>query len=467
MTTGTFGFSTAPFRLDIGDFFAVGRLAVTAPPTCTVTFTTTDFTPFAGLIDVPLAATCTIETDNSLTIVANGVPATSQPAIAVTQNLTGVIYVQSNIPTFNGNSVLVFRRDAEGNLAPPASFLSGGAGITADPVTTAPNDAFDSDLNIILNPSNTMLFTVNGGSDTIVVFYILPDDGALVPVAGSPFPSGGVNPVSVGLAGDKLYVVNKNRDLFRQDPTRSLPNYTGFRLGVDGALTPIANSTVASLQNASPTQALISTDNTLLFGSDFGVLRLQSFRIADNGVLEQNPPLALANLVLGLQVHPTERLLYAGLSLENLLAVFPYDANGILDATNVTIVANGGVEPCWLEVNQAGTRLYTANFRDNTVSTYDLSDPANPVEIQLLELDARGRGCPFQIGLESSEAFLYLVSQRGCFPDEIPLGEGNLLRVFRVNADGTLAEVDSSPNNLNNLGVPVDPFSRPQGIAAP
>jgi hypothetical protein len=33
------------------------------------------------------------------------------------------------------------------------------------------------------------------------------DDGSLQPVPGSPFPSGGKNPVSIGLAGDKLYVV--------------------------------------------------------------------------------------------------------------------------------------------------------------------------------------------------------------------------------------------------------------------
>jgi hypothetical protein len=50
------------------------------------------------------------------------------------------------------------------------------------------------------------LFAVNSGSDTIAVFHI-QGNGALTPVEGSPFPSGGNDPVSLGLNGNTLFVV--------------------------------------------------------------------------------------------------------------------------------------------------------------------------------------------------------------------------------------------------------------------
>ena len=86
---------------------------------------------------------------------------------------------------------------------------------------------FDSDQEIIVNSDQTLLFAVNGGSDTIAVFKI-GANGALTPVAGSPFPSGGSNPVSVGLSNDDVLVV-VNQDQDPGHPGLFLPNYTSFR----------------------------------------------------------------------------------------------------------------------------------------------------------------------------------------------------------------------------------------------
>ena len=96
------------------------------------------------------------------------------------------VYVESNDPA--GNAIFAFaRNDANGSLMPlPGSpFPAGGLGIT---FTTALGP-FDSDQEVIVNPQHTLLFAVNGGSDTIAVFNIQAD-GSLTPVAGSPFPSG-------------------------------------------------------------------------------------------------------------------------------------------------------------------------------------------------------------------------------------------------------------------------------------
>ena len=158
------------------------------------------------------------------------------------------VYVETNIKNPNGNSIAGFVRGANGQLQPiPGSpFLTGGAGTQYAGVDLGPQD---SDQNIITNPDHTLLFAVNSGSDTIAVFHI-GGNGQLTPVEGSPFPSGGNDPVSLGLSGNTLFVVNKSGDFGR--PSAILPNYTTFQVAADGKLTPTSESTNDSSHVFSP-----------------------------------------------------------------------------------------------------------------------------------------------------------------------------------------------------------------------
>ena len=76
-------------------------------------------------------------------------------------------------------------------------------------------------------------------------------------------------------------------------------------------------------------------------------------------------------------------------------------------------------------------------------------------------LGYEGDGHPYQIALDPSEQFLHIVEHRTF--DETPVGEGNVLNVLRVDADGRLEEVPTSP-----LKLPVrdDLLARPQGVVA-
>ena len=155
-------------------------------------------------------------------------------ASAQVQRGQNFVYVESDNPA--GNAIFAFsRNNADGSLEPLAGspFPTGGLGIT---FTTALGP-FDSDQEIIVNSSHTLLFAVNGGSDTIAVFGI-NTDGSLTPVAGSPFSSGGSNPVSVGLSNDDVLVV-VNQDQDPDHPGVFLPNYTSFHVSPQGQLTPI------------------------------------------------------------------------------------------------------------------------------------------------------------------------------------------------------------------------------------
>ena len=374
-----------------------------------------------------------------------------------------VVYVESNIGTPGGNSILAFRRDHDGNLTPLSGspFLTGGTGVVDPSLKLGP---FDSDQNIISNPEHTLLFAVNSGSNSIAVFHIRPD-GSLSPVEGSPFPSGGQNPVSVGLSNNILVVVNKNEDP-RQDLSKSLPNYASFRVTPQGKLIPVPHSTVAVAQGSSPSQALTIGSAPLVFSTDFLGGLLESFVIDNNGRLIRNTPQTLPEspfvtspgaprLPLGLAAHPLFPILYVGFTPIDRVGVYEYNAHG--DLHFVRVAEDSGAAVCWLIVNRAGTRLYASNTGDNSISVFDLSNPRDPKQVQHVVL--RGQGSSFQFALDNDEKFLHVVDQRASALT--PEGQGDLLHVLRVDTDGMLTEVASSPADLH---LPEN--TRPQGVVA-
>ena len=108
---------------------------------------------------------------------------------------------------------------------------------------------------------------MNSGSNSIAVFRIT-SEGGLEAVEGSPFPSGGSDPVSLGLKGDILVVVNKDQDPAQND-NLVLPNYTTFRVWPNGQLTAVENSTVSVAYGTSPSQALIASRGAVRVRSRF------------------------------------------------------------------------------------------------------------------------------------------------------------------------------------------------------
>jgi hypothetical protein len=354
-----------------------------------------------------------------------------------------------------------------------------------DPTFALPprSGTIDTDQSVQISSDRTLLFAVNSGSNSVAVFHIY-NDGSLQAVFGSPFPSGGSDPVSVGLKGDIMAVANKDQDP-SQNPFVVLPNYTSFRVGDDGGLTPIPGSTVSVAYFSSPSQALPASLGELFFGVDTLGALLHSFRIDEDGRLRQNPPIAAPNSVyagplsfgphyiIGLQTHPTLPFLYAGFPLAEKLGVYRYsvgrgreeldgergdgDRGGKLSF--IRAVPNSGNGICWIILNRAGTRLYTVNTFDNSVSVYDSTDPENPVEVQHLHM-VDNTGGPSSLVLDRSEQFLYVVSQRGV-PFSIP-AISNAIHVLKVGSDGKLTEAAGSP-------TPLGPFisgdTTVQGIA--
>jgi len=371
--------------------------------------------------------------------------------------ITDLIWLESNSTA--GNSILTFKNDGSGNPIFLGSTPAGGIGVFDKTFALGP---FDSDQNLIVNNDGTLLFAVNSGSNTIAVFRITSE--GLQPVEGSPFASGGSDPVSVGLKGDILAVVNKDQDP-AQNANLVLPNYTTFRVLPNGQLTAVENSTVSVAYNSSPSQALTASRGDFVFGADFFGGLLQSLRIDDDGRLHQNLPQALPNSVfadktgghqpLGMRTHPSLPILYVDITPISEVAVYRYDEHGVLSF--VRTVSDSGAAPCWAIVNHSGTRLYATNTGDNSVSVYDLTDPLDPVEIQHFVMDAT-TGAAFSTVIDQSDEFIYVSSE---LSSSTATPAANAFHTLKVAPDGTLTE-PFSPTVLPIGGsVPV----RAQGIS--
>jgi 6-phosphogluconolactonase (cycloisomerase 2 family) len=392
---------------------------------------------------------------------------------AALQTVT-TVYTESNNPTAGQNAVLAFHQNADGSLTQFASFNTGGTGQINLPKVIGPDD---SSQEVIATPDGRFLFAVNQGSNTVSSFRI-DEDGTLHLVG--QFDSGGVQPDSLGIAGDKLYVSNRG-DSAVGHPGTVAPNITGFRVSDDGSLTAIPGSTVTFPVDTSPSQNLITPDGRLLFADIFAVPgstaaqgnTLAPFQIDHNGTLDPapggdvgapvNPP-----LLLGAGFNPNQRIIYAGLTAVSEVAVFTYDRSGQLTFVGDSKVQGAG--PCWIAVSPDGQFLYTGDTGTDSIGVFSLADPLHPVQIQEFALGGPHAppGSPsgtlesnvFQITLSPDGHTLYAISQNtdptGNFAD------GNQLHVLSVAADGTLTE-PTGPILLSTAGVPGD--AHPQGIA--
>ncbi|MBB6142349.1 hypothetical protein HNQ77_000287 [Silvibacterium bohemicum] len=402
----------------------------------------------------------------SLGIAATCVAASFSPLYA--SSSSEYVYVESNTAAANSNSIFAFKRGSGGNLTPlPGSpFLTGGAGVQY----TGPNlGPFDSDQEVITNPQNTLLFAVNPGSDSIAVFHI-DEDGSLKAVEGSPFPSGGNDPVSLALNGNTLYIANQSGDFGR--PSTILPNYTTMTVEPDGILVPVGDATndsshpfeptVSVAAGSSPSQGLFVPGTNLLIGNNFLGGLIQPFQVDWQGRLQAQPAIALPasefdattpRFPLGLAANPSTPILYVGYVTANKMGVYRYSQNGALKFLRT--VPNAGQGICWIRSNKSGNRLYTTDTTTNQISVYDATDPEFPVEIQTLTL--QGVGNAFQISVSEDGKHVYSISQRDSA--SFPAGQGNVLHTLSVNSDGTLDET-GTPITFN-----VPATTRPQGVA--
>jgi 6-phosphogluconolactonase (cycloisomerase 2 family) len=276
--------------------------------------------------------------------------------------VVGHVYVNDN--TTGVNTVAGFDRLADGTLAPMkgSPFAVGGAGT---------GHAVASQGSLQLSADGRYLLAVDAGSNQISVIRIKPD-GSLQSAGVEVVPSNGIDPVSIAVSGELVYVANAGA---------GGSNYTGFRVNPGGRLRRIPGSTVALPDGSQPGDVLFNGDGTKLAGARVGSSQIDSFTVGSDGLLTPAPgsPFPAQGLgPFGSEFRPTDpsQLFVSnahngGVNLGTVSA-FSVAGDGTLSSIGSSPFADLQNAPCWVEISHDGRYLFAVNTASSTISSFSI-----------------------------------------------------------------------------------------------
>jgi len=293
----------------------------------------------------------------------------------------GAVYTMSNASS--GNQILVFNRDGNGALTAAEAVSTQGAG------SGGGLDALGSQHSLVLTEDDRWLVAANAGSNEISVLRVVPHGLEFAYKTGS----GGTFPVSAAVFHDLVYVLNGG----------ATPNITGFYLGHDGHLTPIANST-RTLSASAYAEVGFDTRGEALVVTDKGNSRILTYAVDHRGLPAANPVISASSGVtpFGLSFDDRDHLLVVA-ATSDAVSSYKLEANGTLQTISA-MIGNGQKAACWIATD-GRHHIFTANPGTASISTYNLN--ARNGVITLQSGVASTGTAPLDITLTRDGQFLY------------------------------------------------------------
>jgi 6-phosphogluconolactonase len=288
-----------------------------------------------------------------------------------------------------GNAVLFFARKADGSLAAPVSFPTGGTGS---------GGGLGNQAGIALDAYAMHLYVVNAGSNSISVFNV-ENDGL---VLAQTIASGGTQPISLAVSDELLYVLNDG----------GVANISGFRIRRNGRLDPIANST-RPLTVPAPDAAQIgfSRNDRRLIVTEKATNNIVTFRL-DRDDRPETPIVTVSNGATPFGFHVAEdrgELIVSEAfgGATDASAVSSYRLRRGVPQTLTASAPTTESAACWIAISGDGKFAYTSNTASNTISGFAL---ARNGSLSLLDADgvtATTGGGPIDLATREGLDFLY------------------------------------------------------------
>jgi 6-phosphogluconolactonase (cycloisomerase 2 family) len=294
----------------------------------------------------------------------------------------------------------------------------------------------------IVDPSGQFVYVRTFNS--VSAYQLNATTGALTPVPGSPFATGTApSDLTVDPSGQFVYVPNiSSNDVsaYRLDPTT-------------GALTPVPGSPFATA--AFPRSITVDPSWQFVYVLSDTVIGDTSTNIsaytldAMTGALTPvaGSPFAAGTTRFGLKVDPAGRFVYVPNDGSNNISAYTIDPT-----TGVLIPVAGspfaaGTEPFVLTVEPSGKFVYVVNFISDNISAYTLDATTGALTPVAGSPFASGGAAPSGVTADPSGQFLYVPNQN-IF--------SNNVSAFMLNATtGALAPVPGSPFPAGNFPGPV------------
>jgi 6-phosphogluconolactonase (cycloisomerase 2 family) len=304
-----------------------------------------------------------------------------------------------------------------------------------------------------LQAQTSFLYVNNLGSPHTVSGFTVSVSGALTPIAGSPFATGGFAG-GLSTSNDKM-AISPNGD-FLYVPNGDSANITVFSISPStGSLTPVPGSPFATGLSIDQITLAATPDNRFLYASNSLSGRIAAFAVNVNGSLTpvDGSPFFAGGIGTGrISVSRAGKLVSISIPDNNRVAVFNVAVSGALTQVPGSPFDVGDEEigePFAPEFNCANTRLFCGEH------TFGYA------RIEVLSVDSNGSltslpGSPFTFpdGINSRALVLS--------PDDRFLFAANFngkISVLRIGDDGTPSAVAGSPFVVGNPGedrLPVD-----------
>jgi hypothetical protein len=338
-----------------------------------------------------------------------------------------LVFVQTN--ELAGNQIAVYHRGHDGQLTRIGTYATGGLGGAAAPGTES--DRLASQGSLAFVPRHHQLIAVNAGSNTVSAFRLRGDMLELENVV----PSGGQFPVSLGVRGGLVYVLNSG----------GAGSVSGFLLGPDG-LTPIPGSGRSlGLANATPPNFLTSPGQVgftpdgkqLLVTTKASTSSIDVFRVAKDGLLSATPVVNPSATPVPFAFTFAGNLLVSGEA--GASSVTTYRVSGAGSLNGALSASDGQGALCWIE--RVGNVFFVSNTATNNLSSFGLGPNGQPILLSAVAATTN----PGPIDLAGSGRFLYAETGINGTVDE-----------FRIGPNGTLTpigSVDDLPPGIEGIAA--------------
>ena len=308
-----------------------------------------------------------------LAATAAAVAAVAAPASAATNHhafwphrggAPGAGYVYLNDNTAGANTIAGFERHTDGSLTPlPGSpFTAGGAG-------TGTGLASQGAIQTALDGRYEL--AVDAGSNQLSVLRT-ESDGSLAQVPGGVVSSGGVDPVSIAVHGNLVYVVNAGP---------AAPNLTGFVLTRFGRLVALPRATFPLPANSEPGDVLFNSTGTRLVATLIGSSQIASYTVRNDGYLNAAAGSPYPGQGLGAfgsqfsPINPDQLFVSNPHNGTDLGTVSAFDDGfgGTLSSIGASPYADGQTAPCWVAITPDGRYLFAVNAGSDNISRYAIA----------------------------------------------------------------------------------------------
>jgi 6-phosphogluconolactonase (cycloisomerase 2 family) len=336
---------------------------------------------------------------------------------------TGAMYVNTNQST--NNEVWSYTRASDGTLAFAGKFATQGNG--------SGGNNLKSQGSIALSQDGKFVFVVNANTNDVTSFSVQP--GAQLTFV-SKVSSGGTFPNSLTVFGNLLYVLNQGNS-----------RINAFRVGRNGQLTPIANSSrKLSGPGALGGQISFSPDGTLLAVAEHMSNKLDTFTVGSNG-LATGPLVQNSNGIapLGFAFDNAGHLIVSEVRFSTISS-YSVSPTGVL--TSVTdSIRDFGDAACWTANTNnpsfPAQYSYITNTRADTVSGLRINPDGS---VTLLNADGitatmPSGAFPLDDAISADSNYLYVLAEH--LPGVIG---------YQIHSDGSLTEVTTV------LGIPTSSF---------